>query len=81
MYGIDVLSEDALNQRQIIKDFGIDATQILLDAAWVFYEDSWHEFLRYPERLVDSTHGTITSPGHCCNSLEETVMERVLLFV
>ena len=58
IYGKDVLSEDALNQRQIMKDFGIDATRILLGAAWVD-DDSWREFLRYPECLfVDSTHGT-----------------------
>jgi hypothetical protein len=58
MYGKDVLSEDAMNQRQILKDFGIGATRILLGAAWVD-EDSWREFLRYPECLfVDATHGT-----------------------
>jgi hypothetical protein len=58
IYGKDILSEDAMNQRQIMKDFGIDATRILLGAAWVD-EDNWREFLRYPECLfVDSTHGT-----------------------
>jgi hypothetical protein len=58
MYGKDVLSEDAMNQRQIMEDFGISSTRILLGAAWVD-EDSWREFLRYPECLfVDSTHGT-----------------------
>jgi hypothetical protein len=56
MHGKDVLSEDDMNQRQIMKDFGIDATHILLGAVWV-HEDSWHEFLRYPECLfVDATH-------------------------
>jgi hypothetical protein len=51
------LLKDAMSQRQIMKDFaGIDTTCIHLGVAWVD-EDSWREFLRYPEYLfVDSTH-------------------------
>jgi hypothetical protein len=41
-----------------LTEHGVDATRILLGAAWVD-EDSWREFLRYPECLfVDTTHST-----------------------
>ena len=47
-----------LDQRLVLKEFGIDTVRILLGAAWVD-EDAWREFLRYPECLfVDTTHGT-----------------------
>jgi hypothetical protein len=58
MYGKDVLSEEALQHRKILDEFGLGSTRILLGAAWVD-EYSWREFLRYPECLfVDTTHGT-----------------------
>jgi hypothetical protein len=58
IYGKDVLTEDALQQRKTLNQYGIDATRIMLGAAWVD-EDGWRQFLRYPECLfVDTTHGT-----------------------
>jgi hypothetical protein len=40
IYGKDVLTEDALQQRKTLNHYGIDATRIMLGAAWV---DEWME--------------------------------------
>jgi hypothetical protein len=50
IYGKHVLLEDALRQRKLIKDLQLDTKHILLGAAWVD-EETWREFMRYPEVL------------------------------
>jgi hypothetical protein len=52
-----VLTEEALDHRKILSEFGVDAaTQILLGATWV---QGWMErILRYSKLFVDSIHGT-----------------------
>jgi hypothetical protein len=58
IYGKDVLTEEATNHRNLLKEFGVGTTRIMLGAAWVDQE-AWREFCRYPECLfVDTTHGT-----------------------